>query len=81
MANTCKTTTQSRNSESKSLKILDSNTRTIVTIETLIMNDLVSLQETINKQGEEIGALIKDNAKLQVPIVENEKLKSYKTRG
>ena len=39
------------------------------------MNHLGSVQETINKQGEEIGVRMRDNAKLEVLIIENENLK------
>ena len=44
------------------------------------MSHLVSLQETINKQGEEIRLLLTDNSKLQVLIVENENHKSMVTK-
>ena len=44
-------------------------------MEKMFMSHLISLQETINKLGEEIRALNKDNAKLQVVVIENENLK------
>ena len=44
-------------------------------MEKMLMSHLISLQETINKLGEEIRALNKDNAKLQVVVIENENLK------
>ena len=36
---------------------------------------MISFQETINKLGEEIRALNKENAKLQIVVIENENLK------
>ena len=39
------------------------------------MSCLISLQETINKQGEEIRTLMKENVKLQIVVIENESLK------
>ena len=48
------------------------NTTNLVVVKTLHMSDLVLLQETINKQGEEARSLIKENAKLQVIVIGNE---------
>ena len=39
------------------------------------MSHLFSLQETINKKGEEIRTQMKENAKLQIVVIENESLK------
>ncbi|MCO5611395.1 hypothetical protein L7F22_065648 [Adiantum nelumboides] len=60
----------------KSPKCGDSNT-TIqpTTSETMIMAYLVSLQETVNKQGEDLRALAMENGTLRVLVVENENLK------
>ena len=44
-------------------------------MEKMLMSHLISLQETINKLGEEIRALNKENAKLQIVVIENENLK------
>ena len=41
----------------------------------LFMNHLISLQETINKQNEEIGPLMHENTKPQFIVIENESLK------
>ena len=43
-------------------------------MEKMLMSHLMSLQETINKLGEEVRALNKDNAKLQIVVIENENL-------
>ena len=39
------------------------------------MSHLISFQETINKQGEEIRALMTEDTKLQIIVIENESLK------
>ena len=49
---------------------IDSNT-----IDKMLMSHLISLQETINKMGEEIRTLTKENAKFQNVVMENESLK------
>ena len=36
------------------------------------MTHLIFLQETISKQGEEIMALMTENVKLQIIVIENE---------
>ena len=56
--------------EPRSPTNLDSNT-----IDKMLMSHLISLQETINKMGEEIRTLTKENAKLQNVFMENESLK------
>ena len=38
----------------------------------MLMSHMISLQETINKQGEEIRTLMKENVKLQIVVIENE---------
>ncbi|MCO5558495.1 hypothetical protein L7F22_012079 [Adiantum nelumboides] len=60
----------------KSSKNLDLNTITsTTTIEAMIMAYLVTLQETVNKQGEDLRALAMENGTLRVLIVANEHLK------
>ncbi|MCO5592198.1 hypothetical protein L7F22_046196 [Adiantum nelumboides] len=61
----------------KSPKILDLNaiTSSTTTIEAMIMAYLVTLQETVNKQGEDLRALAMENGTLRVLVVENERLK------
>ena len=49
--------------EARSLMILDINATNSPTIKKMIMSHLISLQKTINKQDEEIRALMKYNAK------------------
>ena len=41
------------------------------TMEKILMSRLISLQETINKQGEEIRTLMTENTKLQIVVIEN----------
>lgn len=60
--------------DAKSPKIGDSNSCTSST-EAMIMAYLVSLQETVNKQGEDLRALAMENGTLRVLHVENENLK------
>ncbi|MCO5557562.1 hypothetical protein L7F22_011128 [Adiantum nelumboides] len=63
-------------SDPKSPKILDPNTITsTTTTEAMIMAYLVTLQETVNKQGEDLRALAMENGTLRVLVVENEHLK------
>ncbi|MCO5581281.1 hypothetical protein L7F22_035160 [Adiantum nelumboides] len=60
----------------KSPKNLDPNTITsTTTTEAMIMAYLVTLQETVNKQGEDLRALAMENGTLRVLVVENEHLK------
>ncbi|MCO5585645.1 hypothetical protein L7F22_039580 [Adiantum nelumboides] len=60
----------------KSPKCGDSNTAVQPTIsETMIMAYLVSLQETVNKQGKDLRALAMENDTLRVLVIENENLK------
>ncbi|MCO5572699.1 hypothetical protein L7F22_026458 [Adiantum nelumboides] len=60
----------------KSPKCGDSKTTVQpTTSETMIMAYLVSLQETVNKQGEDLRALAMENGTLRVLVVENENLK------
>ena len=62
--------------EVKSPRKLDTNpTTSSTTTEVVIMAYLVSLQETVNKQGEELRALAMENGTLRVLVVENEHLK------
>lgn len=62
--------------EAKSPRILDANSSTSsTTTEAVIMAGLVSLQEIVNKQGEELRALAMENGTLRVLVVENEHLK------
>ena len=56
--------------EPRSPTNIDSNT-----IDKMLMSHLISLQETINKMGEEIRMLTKENAKYQNVVMENESLK------
>ena len=55
--------------------ILDANVVNSATMEKMLMSHLISLQETINKQIEEIRTLMKENAKIQIVVIENESLK------
>ena len=55
--------------------ILHINIIRLATMETMLMNHLISLQETINEQDEKITILIEENVKLQIIVVENESLK------
>ena len=50
--------------EPRSPIILDTNATNLATVEKMFMSHLISLQETINKQGEEIKRLLKENVKL-----------------
>ena len=61
--------------EPRSPTNLDFNAINSTTMEKMFMSHLISLQETINKQGEEIRILMKENAKLQIVVIENEGLK------
>ena len=61
--------------EARSLMILDINATNSPTIKKMIMSHLISLQETINKQDKVIRTLMKENAKLQIVVIENESLK------
>ena len=61
--------------EPRSPTNLDSNT-----IEKMLMSHLITLQETINKMGEEVRTLTKENAKLQNVVMENESLKKVVAR-
>ena len=77
MANTCKAAAKSgstNDNEPRSPTNLDFNAINSTTMEKMLMSHLISLQETINKLGEEIRALNKENAKLQI-VIENETLK------
>ena len=73
MANTRKTAAKFGgmiDNEPRSPTNLDSNA-----MDKMLMSHLISLQETINKQGEEIRTLMKENTKLQSVVIENESLK------
>ena len=73
MANTRKTAAKFGgmiDNEPRSPTNLDSNA-----MDKMLMSHLISLQETINKQGEEIRMLMKENTKLQSVVIENESLK------
>ena len=76
MANTCKAATKSRiDNEPKSSTILDIYATNLATMEKIFMSHLISLQEKINKQCEEIRTLMKENTKLQIVVIENESIK------
>ena len=78
MANTRKAAAKSGSTidnEPRSPTNLDFNAINSTTMEKMLMSHLISLQETINKQGEEIRILMKENAKLQIVVIENEGLK------
>ena len=45
------------------------------TSKTMIMAYLVSLQETVKKQGEDLQALVMENGTLRILVFENENLK------
>ena len=57
--------------EPRSSAIIDLKARKSNTMEKLLINHLISLQETINKQGEEIRTLMTENTKLQIVVIEN----------
>ena len=46
-------------------------------MEKMLMSHLISLQETINKQGEEIRALNKENPKPQIVVIEMKILRKW----
>ena len=50
-------------------KILDINATNSATMENMLVIHFLSLQEIINKQGEEIRKFMKENAKLQIVIM------------
>ena len=55
--------------------IIDINATNSATMEIMLTDHFISLHETINKQNEEMSALIKEIAKLQIIVIENESLK------
>ena len=56
--------------ESISSRILDINAIYSATKEKMLMSHLFSLQETINKKGEEIRTQMKENVKLQIVFID-----------
>ena len=54
---------------------LNALSSTTTTMDTVIMSFLFSLQETVNKQGEDLRALTTENGSLRVLVIENENLK------